>query len=89
MLELGLAPHLKGFFEQKRNQVLEIGMLQGQGQFQPQLLERGAAAKLAVGVQPTSRPCPAVLVKSSCTTRSLKSRSPPPSMSSQPQVLAP
>ena len=41
------APRLMGFFEQKQNHAQEIEMLQVQGQFQLQLLERGAAAKLA------------------------------------------
>ena len=36
-----------------------------------------------------SQPWPEALVKSSCTIRSLKSRSPPPQVSSQPQVLSP
>ena len=37
----------------------------------------------------TSQPWPEALVKSSCTIRSLKSRSPPPNVSSQPQVFSP
>ena len=37
----------------------------------------------------TSQPCPEALVKSSWTIRSLKSRSPPPNVSSQPQVFSP
>jgi putative spermidine/putrescine transport system permease protein len=37
----------------------------------------------------TSQPWPAALVKSSCTIRSLKSRSPPPKVSSHPQVFKP
>jgi predicted acylesterase/phospholipase RssA len=36
-----------------------------------------------------NHPCPDALVKSSPTTRSLKSRSPPPLVSSQPQVFSP
>ena len=63
----------------------------------PALTQGGRADARAAGVAPphgrkavyASHPCPDALVKSSPTTRSLKSRSPPPFVSSQPQVFSP
>ncbi len=51
--------------------------------------DRGQVGALVPAHPWISQPLPAVLVKSSWTIMSLKSWSPPPSVSSQPQVLRP